>query len=89
MDNFSLATARAVGDFAHAIEPRSLIARAAALPAASYSFGRAPPTRSRHRAARRCGVPAAFSDSALRTHFSITSAIWSEFFSSIIMWPLP
>jgi hypothetical protein len=25
----------------------------------------------------------------LRTHFSITSAIWSEFFSSIIMWPLP
>ena len=25
----------------------------------------------------------------LRTHCSITSAIWSEFFSSIIMWPLP
>jgi hypothetical protein len=25
----------------------------------------------------------------LRTHFSITSPIWSEFFSSIIMWPLP
>jgi hypothetical protein len=25
----------------------------------------------------------------LRTHFSIKSAIWSEFFSSIIMWPLP
>jgi hypothetical protein len=25
----------------------------------------------------------------LRTHCSITSAIWSEFFSSIIIWPLP
>jgi hypothetical protein len=25
----------------------------------------------------------------LRTHFSITSAIWSEFFSNIIIWPLP
>ena len=30
---------------------------------------------------------AAFSDTTLLTHFSMTSAIWSEFFSSIIMWP--
>jgi hypothetical protein len=32
---------------------------------------------------------AVYSAIDLLTHFSITSAIWSEFFSSIIMWPLP
>jgi hypothetical protein len=59
-------------------------------------FGRGDKTRNPNtnsmvwfRMSRSSVVGAAYSVIDFRTHFSITSAIWSEFFSSIIMWPLP